>query len=83
MAATDDTSVQQRARIYRVATLGAGIFVHLVVCWTVLSIGYMNLTLVEFLGLASVSIAGFLLLALLIGIEWNLTLEDPDMAMPK
>ena len=67
MAATDDTAVQQRARIYRVATLGAGIFVHLVVCWTVLSIGYMNLTLVEFLGLASVSIAGFLLLALLIG----------------
>ncbi len=83
MAATEDTSAQQRARIYRVATLGAGIFVHLMVCWTVLAIGYMNLDTVEFLGLASISVAGFLFIALLIGVEWNLTLEDPDMAMPQ
>ena len=42
MAATDDTEVQQRARIYRVARLGAGIFVHLVVCWTVLAMVVMG-----------------------------------------
>jgi diguanylate cyclase (GGDEF)-like protein len=83
MNAIEDTSTQQKARIYRVATLGAGIFVHLMVCWTVLSIGYMNIGAVEMFGLSSLAIAGFLFLALLIGIEWNLTLEDPDMVVPQ
>jgi len=83
MHAIEDTGVQQKARIYRVATLGAGIFVHLIVCWTVLSIGYMNIDAIEMFGLSSLAIAGFLFLALLIGIEWNLTLEDPDMAVPQ
>ncbi|MBT4494315.1 MAG: GGDEF domain-containing protein [Gammaproteobacteria bacterium] len=83
MAVQQDTSTQQKARVYRVATLGAGIFVHLIVCWTVLSIGSMSITALEFLALASLSAAGFLLIALLIGIEWNLTLEDPDMAVPQ
>ncbi len=83
MNAIEDTNTQQKARIYRVATLGAGVFVHLMVCWTVLSIGYMNLGVVEMFGLSSLAIAGFLFLALLIGIEWNLTLEDPEMATPQ
>ena len=77
------TTVEQKSRIYRVATLGAGIFVHLVVCWTVLSIGAMSISAMEFLALASLSVAGFLFVALLIGVEWNLTLEDPDMAVPQ
>jgi diguanylate cyclase (GGDEF)-like protein len=81
MALVDDTTSRQRVRIYRVATLGTGIFVHLMVCWTVLAIGYLNVTPMAFLGLASVSIAGFGLIALLISIEWNLSLEDPDMAV--
>ena len=83
MQAIEDTGTQQKARIYRVATLGAGIFVHLMVCWTVLSIGFMNIDAIEMFGLSSLAIAGFLFLALLIGIEWNLTLEDPDMAVPQ
>ena len=83
MSALEETSTQQKARIYRVATLGSGIFVHLMVCWTVLSIGYMNIDVIEMFGLSSLAIAGFLFLALLIGIEWNLTLEDPDMAVPQ
>lgn len=83
MSVHQDISTQQRARIYRVAILGAGIFVHLMVCWTVLSIGYMDIEAIEFLGLSSLAVAGFLFLALLIGIEWNLTLEDPDMAVPQ
>ncbi|MEK9824590.1 MAG: GGDEF domain-containing protein [Gammaproteobacteria bacterium] len=74
---------QQKARIYRVGILGAGIFVHLVVCWTVLSLGYVDLQPLEFLALASLSAAGLLFIALLMGIEWNLTLEDPDMAVPQ
>jgi diguanylate cyclase (GGDEF)-like protein len=82
-AQPQDITSQQKARIYRVAILGAGIFVHLVVCWTVLSLGYMDLGPLEFLALASLSVAGFLFITLLIGIEWNLTLEDPDMAVPQ
>ncbi len=77
----DSVALQQKSRIYRVATLGAGIFVHLIVCWTVLSIGYMKLAPVQFLGLASLSAAGFLVLALLIFSEWNLTLKDPDLSL--
>lgn len=76
-----DTVTQQRARIYRLATLGAGTFVHLMVCWTVLSIGYMEIAPIQFLGLASLASAGFLLFALAITMEWNLSLEDPDMSL--
>jgi diguanylate cyclase (GGDEF)-like protein len=41
----------------------------------------MALESVQFIGLLSVSVAGFLFLALLIKFEWNLTLEDPDMSL--
>ena len=83
MAATQDIAKEQKSRIYRVATLGVGIFIHLVVCWTVFSIGFMNIGLLGLAGLSALAIAGFLFLALLIGIEWNLNLEDPDMAVPQ
>jgi len=83
MAATQDIAKEQKSRIYRVATLGVGIFIHLVVCWTVFSIGFMNIGLLGLAGLSSLAIAGCLFLALLIGIEWNLNLEDPDMAVPQ
>ncbi|MFT7685595.1 MAG: diguanylate cyclase (GGDEF)-like protein [Candidatus Azotimanducaceae bacterium] len=78
-----DTQSEQRTRIYRVATLGAGIFIHLMVCWTVLSIGQMNIEPLQFLGIASLSAAGFLFFALAIVLEWNLSLEDPDMNLPQ
>lgn len=83
MAATRDIAKEQKSRIYRVATLGVGIFIHLMVCWTVFSIGFMNIGLMGLVGLSSLAVAGFLFLALLIGIEWNLNLEDPDMAVPQ
>ena len=51
MTAAEDIATQQKARILRVATLGAGIFVHLSVCWTVLAIGHMNIGALEFFGL--------------------------------
>ena len=79
----EESILQQRARIYRVATLAAGIFVHLIACWIVLSLGFMTVSSVEFLGLASLAAAGFLVLMLLILFEWNLTLEDPDMSLPQ
>jgi diguanylate cyclase (GGDEF)-like protein len=83
MVTTDDIALQQKARIYRVATLGVGIFVHLIVCWTVLAIGLMDIGRMELFGLSSLAVTGFLFIALLIGLEWNLTLEDPDMAVPQ
>jgi|TARA_B110000263_G_scaffold231355_1_gene226593 predicted signal transduction protein with EAL and GGDEF domain len=43
----------------------------------------MNLSTVEFVSLASLSAAGFLVLILLISLEWNLNLEDPDMSLPQ
>ncbi|MBL4679449.1 MAG: GGDEF domain-containing protein [Pseudomonadales bacterium] len=78
-----DTKSDQRSRIYRVATLGAGIFIHLMVCWTVLAIGYMSIEPIQFLGIASLAGAGFLVFALAILLEWNLSLEDPDMNLPQ
>lgn len=74
-----DTLSQQRSRIYRISTLGAGIFVHLMVCWSVLSIGYMDIQPIEFLGLCSLAAAGFAVFWVAILMEWNLGLEDPDM----
>lgn len=76
-----DTVTQQKSRIYRIATTGAGIFVHLMVCWAVLSIGYMDIEPLHFFALASLAAAGFLGFILAIVMEWNLTLEDPDMSL--
>lgn len=67
--------------MYRIATTGAGIFVHLVVCWIVLSIGHMNIEPVKFLAIASLAAAGFAAFFVAIMMEWNLTLEDPDMSL--
>lgn len=83
MPTIENLATQQRARLYRVATLFAGIFVHMMVCWTVWSIGHMDITLMELLLLSSISVAGFLLMACLIGVEWNLSLVDPDMSVPQ
>jgi len=55
----ENTLTQQRSRIYRIATLAAGTCIHLIVCWMVLSIGYMKLEAIQFLSLASLSAAGF------------------------
>ena len=82
-SAGSETLRLQRGRIFRVATLGAGVFIHLVICWTALSIGEMRLGPVEFIGLASLSAAGFLVLALLIAFERNLGFEDPDLSLPQ
>lgn len=76
-----DIATQQKSRIYRIATTGAGIFVHLMVCWAVLSIGYMDIEPLQFVALGSLAAAGFLLFMLAILMEWNLTLEDPDMSL--
>jgi hypothetical protein len=78
----EESILQQRARIYRVTTLAAGISVHFMACWIVLSTGNMNLRTVEFVSLASLSTAGFLVLILLISFEWNLNLKDPYMSLP-
>lgn len=76
-----DTATQQKSRIYRIATTGAGIFVHLMVCWIVLSIGYMSIEPMQFIALASLAAAGFLVFVVAVLMEWNLTLEDPDMSL--
>lgn len=76
-----DTATLQKSRIYRIATTGVGIFVHLMVCWAVFSVGYMNITPLQFLALGTVAAAGFALFILAILLEWNLTLEDPDMSL--
>ena len=74
-----DTLSQQRSRIYRISTLGAGIFVHLMVCWSVLSIGYMDIQPIQFVGICALAAAGFAIFWLAILLEWNLGLQDPDM----
>lgn len=76
-----DTTTQQKSRMYRIATTGAGIFVHLMVCWTVLSIGYMNIEPLQFVAIASLAAAGFLVFILAVLMEWNLSLDDPDMSL--
>ena len=76
-----DTATEQKSRIHRIGTTGAGIFVHLMVCWAVLSAGFLEIAPLEFLALASVAAAGFLMFFVAILMEWNLTLEDPDMSL--
>jgi len=76
-----NTVAQQRSRIYRVAILAAGVFVHLLVCWTMLSLGFMSIEPLKFLGLSSLAVAGFIFFLLTVMMEWNLALEDPDMSL--
>lgn len=83
MKTTAEIGKEQEARTFRVATLGASIFAHLTVCWTVLSIGYMEISVLQMFALSALAITGFFVFALLIGIEWNLTLEDAEMGVPR
>ncbi|MEX0942217.1 MAG: GGDEF domain-containing protein [Pseudomonadales bacterium] len=76
-----DTATQQKSRIYRIATTGVGIFVHLIVCWVVLSIGYLSIEPIQFIALVSLAAAGFLAFIVAVMMEWNLKLEDPDMSL--
>lgn len=76
-----DTVVQQKSRIFRIATMAAGVFVHLTVCWSIFSIGYMSIDSIAFLGLSSLAVAGFVLFIIAVLMEWNLALEDPDMSL--
>jgi ABC-type phosphate transport system permease subunit len=75
------TVAQQRSRIYRIAILAAGVFVHLMVCWAMLSLGFMSIEPLKFLGLSSLAGAGFVFFLLTVTMEWNLALEDPDMSL--
>jgi diguanylate cyclase len=77
-----DTAVQQRSRIYRIATTAAGTLVHLMVCWAVLSVGYMRIEPLQFLGLASLAASGYMLFIIAILMEWNLVFEDADLSLP-
>lgn len=77
-----DTATEQRSRIYRIATTAAGIFVHLTVCWAVQSVGYMTIAPLGFVALASLAAAGFIVFFIAVAMEWNLTLEDPDLTLP-
>ncbi|MBV1876131.1 MAG: GGDEF domain-containing protein [Pseudomonadales bacterium] len=77
-----DSSVHssvQGARTYRVATLGVGLIVHLMVCWVVLSIGYLDISPMQFLALVVVAVGGFLAFGIAVLMEWNLRFKDPDM----
>jgi diguanylate cyclase (GGDEF)-like protein len=76
-----DTTSQQRARMYRIAMTGTGIFVHLMVCWAVFSVGYMDIEPLQFIALGCIAVAGFLAFILAVLMEWNLTFEDPDMSL--
>jgi len=55
--------------------------VHLLVCGLLLSAGLINTGPLHFLGLVLLALAGFLVLALCVSMEWNLTLARPDMAL--
>lgn len=76
-----DTTSQQKARMYRIAMTGTGIFVHLMVCWAVFSVGYMNIEPLQFFALGCIAVAGFLAFIVAVLMEWNLTFEDPDMSL--
>lgn len=61
--------------------LGAGIVVHMLVCWAVFTMGFMAVEPGQFVALVSLAAAGFLGFSLFVFMEWNLSLEDPDMSL--
>ena len=46
-----------------------------------LSLGFMSIEPLKFLGLSSLAVAGFIFFLLTVMMEWNLALEDPDMSL--
>ena len=46
-----------------------------------LSLGFMSIEPLKFLGLSSLAGAGFVFFLLTVTMEWNLALEDPDMSL--
>ncbi len=74
-----DAVSQQQSRVYRVAILSTGLAIYLVACWTILSIGSVDIAPVQFGAFASLACAGFLAFWIAILFDWNLGLRDPDM----
>ncbi|MEO2175917.1 MAG: GGDEF domain-containing protein [bacterium] len=74
-----DAVSQQQSRVYRVAILATGLAIYLVACWTILSIGSVDIAPVQFGAFASLACAGFLAFWIAILFDWNLGLRDPDM----
>ncbi len=79
----EDTLAQQRSRTNRILALGAGVVVHMMVCWAVFTMGYMAIEPAQFVALVSIAVAGFVVFVLFVFMEWNLTLEDPNMSLPQ
>ncbi len=76
-----DTAAEQRVRMFRIAMAAAAVMVHLTVCLMLLVLGQMEIGWVGFLTLTTISLGGFLLLALMVLMEWNLVFEDPEMSL--
>lgn len=82
MPIIENSASLQRARMYRVSTVFAAVFVHFMLCWTVWSIGYMPLEMTSLVMITATSAAGFFLLALFVWFDVNLSFEDPDLSVP-
>jgi len=61
--------------------LATGVFAHLMLCFILQTMGYLGLSSVALIAITAVGVIGFLLLALAVIAEWNLSLEDPDMSL--
>ena len=78
---TDSNRDRQKLRIHRACMLGAGLLVHLTVCWIAFESGYLHISTGGFLLLFGAATALFITFLLLIHFDLNLSFDDPDLAL--
>ncbi|MFT4632096.1 MAG: diguanylate cyclase (GGDEF)-like protein [Candidatus Azotimanducaceae bacterium] len=78
-----DSVFHQRSRLLRLAAVAGGVGLHLLFCTVLMGLGYLQISTPILLILAGSAMLTYGVLALAISLEWNLLLEDPDMALVK
>jgi len=77
----DNSPQQQKLRIQHACMLGAGLLVHMIVCWIAFKSDYLDISSSGFFLLFSLTASLFIIFVLLIYFGWNLHFSDPDLSL--
>lgn len=73
--------MMQKMRVNRACVLGMGLLIYMFICAVAFSLGFIDISIVQFVILFSVGVIGFLGFIGMIYLELNLSFNDPDLSL--
>jgi len=71
----------QKMRVNRACILGVGLLIYMFVCAIAFSLGFIEITIIQFAALFTIAVIGFLCFIGIIYLELNLSFNDPDLSL--